>query len=235
MKRHRLYIAVFTSVILHMVMFTSFTSWWHSRDAIVMSSATHGNPLNISISQSAVSTSISPSISPSISQAISQPTKPQEKKATKAKVDSAKVSAAKIAVVTADTQQVKITTIIDKPANDAENEQAAINHEQDFALINNHMIDYLSTEFKLRFKYPVLARKRGWQGEVLLWLEINSQGEISNIAIKRSSGYKVLDRNAVKTFELIAIISPELKTELETKLAGNHRLSIPVIYKLTGS
>ena len=220
MIRQRLYITVFVSAILHLAV---FTAWWHGHDAIIISSNPHGSPINISIRQ--------PAVTPSISQA----TNPQKKKASKAKVDSTKVSTAKIAVATKDTQQVKITTITDTPAADTENEQTTKNQEPDFELINNHMIDYLSTEFKLRFKYPVLARKRGWQGEVLLWLEINSQGEISNIAVKRSSGYKVLDRNAVKTFELIAIISPELKTKLDTRLSSNHRVSIPVVYKLTGS
>jgi len=216
MKKQRLYITVFASAILHLAM---FTVWWHGHDPVIVSSTTHGSPLNISISQPAVSQSV----------------KRQPKVAPKIKVSPAKVKPAKTAIARTDTQQVEIATMTDGPATDTTNEQETNNHAQDFALINNHMIDYLSAEFKLRFKYPVLARKRGWQGEVLLWLEINTQGEISNIAIKRSSGYKLLDRNAVKTFELIAIISPELKTELATKIARNHRLSIPVIYKLTGS
>lgn len=218
MIRQRLYITVFVSAILHLAV---FTVWWHGYDAVIVSSTTHGSPLNISIKQ------------PTIPQ--STTSKPPAKKVVKVKVAEAKVSPIKTAVAKVDIQQMEITTITDKPAADTQNEQPLNNPEQDFALINNHMIDYLSTEFKLRFKYPVLARKRGWQGEVLLWLEINTQGEISNIAIKRSSGYKILDRNAVKTFELIGAISPKLKTGLQTELARNHRLSIPVVYKLTGS
>jgi len=76
----------------------------------------------------------------------------------------------------------------------------------------------------------MLARKRGWQGEVLLGLAINRHGEIAHVAVQRSSGHQVLDSNAVKTFELIGAVSPILRTEL----MNEHQLSIPVVYKLTG-
>jgi len=220
MIRQRLYIAVFVSAILHLAV---FTFWWHGHDAVIVSSTTHGSPLNISIRQPATQKSeTKPSPVTHSAKQTNPAVKPKPEIVSQTETAELK---------TVDFQTTDETT----KKEQHQSEQFAYDQKKEFALLNNHMIDYLSTEFKVRFKYPALARKRGWQGKVLLWLEVNKQGEISNIVIKRSSGYKILDRNAVKTFELIAITSPKLRTELETKLAENHRLSIPVIYKLTGS
>lgn len=45
--------------------------------------------------------------------------------------------------------------------------------------------------------YPLLARQRGWQGLVLLRLSIGVDGAVTNVAVERSSGYEVLDAEAV--------------------------------------
>lgn len=45
--------------------------------------------------------------------------------------------------------------------------------------------------------YPLLARKRGWQGTVLLEVDVRSDGMVENIAIKESSSYELLDREAL--------------------------------------
>ena len=47
--------------------------------------------------------------------------------------------------------------------------------------------------------YPSAARRRGMQGIVLLSLVINKKGMVDNISVERSSGFKVLDRSAVKS------------------------------------
>ena len=45
--------------------------------------------------------------------------------------------------------------------------------------------------------YPSLARKRGWQGTVLLEVDVQSDGMVKNIQIKKSSSYNLLDREAL--------------------------------------
>ena len=45
--------------------------------------------------------------------------------------------------------------------------------------------------------YPSLARKRGWQGTVLLEVDVQSDGKVKSIQIKKSSSYKLLDREAL--------------------------------------
>jgi len=47
--------------------------------------------------------------------------------------------------------------------------------------------------------YPREARNRGYQGEVLLRVEVLSSGKVGQIEIKRSSGYEMLDQSALST------------------------------------
>ena len=47
--------------------------------------------------------------------------------------------------------------------------------------------------------YPQEARERGHQGEVLLRVEVLSDGRVGQIEIKRSSGHEALDRSALST------------------------------------
>lgn len=45
--------------------------------------------------------------------------------------------------------------------------------------------------------YPKEAKRKGYQGEVLLRVEVLSNGRVGEIEIKRSSGYEILDRSAL--------------------------------------
>jgi protein TonB len=45
--------------------------------------------------------------------------------------------------------------------------------------------------------YPQEARKRGYQGEVVLRVEVLSNGRVGQVEVKKSSGYKLLDQSAL--------------------------------------
>jgi protein TonB len=47
-------------------------------------------------------------------------------------------------------------------------------------------------------QYPLLARRRGYQGKVLLELLVRKDGKVGSIRLARSSGYEALDRAAIK-------------------------------------
>jgi TonB family protein len=47
--------------------------------------------------------------------------------------------------------------------------------------------------------YPQEARERGYQGEVLLRVEVLSNGRVGQIEVKRSSGHDILDQSAFTT------------------------------------
>jgi len=95
--------------------------------------------------------------------------------------------------------------------------------------ISNDMMHYLETEFRARFQYPMVAVKRGWQGKVIVGLDINKSGFIHNVNVRQSSGYSVLDNNAIRTFENIGNIIPVL-SEGNTR---DYQFTIPIIYQLT--
>ncbi len=49
--------------------------------------------------------------------------------------------------------------------------------------------------------YPYLARKRGWQGRVVLSVYVNQSGFAVKVIIKKGSGHLILDRSAMLTIE----------------------------------
>lgn len=57
----------------------------------------------------------------------------------------------------------------------------------------------------VRYKrYPLPARDNGWEGDVVVHLEVAANGELSAVQVKRSSGHPVLDQQALEMFRLAA-------------------------------
>jgi protein TonB len=79
------------------------------------------------------------------------------------------------------------------------------------------------------FEYPWLARKRNWQGDVLLTLHIERDGRLSRVALDTSSGYPALDRSALESAQRIGRI-PEAGRWLGD---AGYDLILPVRYRLT--
>ena len=49
--------------------------------------------------------------------------------------------------------------------------------------------------------YPLIARKKGWEGRVLIQAEIDRVGNVSKVKVLESSGYKVLDNASLETLK----------------------------------
>ena len=47
-------------------------------------------------------------------------------------------------------------------------------------------------------RYPAVAKRRAWQGTVLLELRINAEGVVDSVVLRESSGYDLLDREAMR-------------------------------------
>jgi protein TonB len=47
-------------------------------------------------------------------------------------------------------------------------------------------------------KYPEIARRRGYEGEVLLSVGVAADGTVTTLEVKQTSGHPVLDRAAIK-------------------------------------
>lgn len=102
--------------------------------------------------------------------------------------------------------------------------------ETDDALTRaQHISQALRRRFEANFQYPWLARKRNWEGEVILALRVESDGRLSRIELDTSSGYPALDRSALKSAQHIGRI-----TEAVHWLGGTPLdLTLPVRYRLT--
>jgi protein TonB len=76
-------------------------------------------------------------------------------------------------------------------------------------------------------RYPREARRRGWEGEVVLSFQINRKGEVSQIRLVRSSGYQELDDEGIAT---IRRASPFLPPPLADQ--NKLEVEIPLVFKL---
>ena len=47
--------------------------------------------------------------------------------------------------------------------------------------------------------YPMIARKEGWQGKLILNVFVNKNGKVKNVELLKSSGYKILDNVSLQT------------------------------------
>ena len=76
-------------------------------------------------------------------------------------------------------------------------------------------------------QYPSMARRRGWEGTVLLRVFVNDLGKVDEITINQSSGHSTLDRAAIKTV---------MKWQFEPAAKNDKNISstiiIPIEFKL---
>lgn len=87
--------------------------------------------------------------------------------------------------------------------------------KEHFAFIRDLVLKNLS--------YPSVARRMGWTGHLTVSFVISEGGSAENIRIVRSSGYKVLDENAMSTIKsLQPFPNPPVKAEIV----------IPIEYKI---
>ena len=59
----------------------------------------------------------------------------------------------------------------------------------------------IGTENNPHPTYPLIARKKGWEGRVIIQAKIDNEGNVAFIKIKESSGVEVLDNISLKTLK----------------------------------
>ena len=71
--------------------------------------------------------------------------------------------------------------------------------------MNNSKKVFSKATYKLGSKknphppYPMMARKEGWQGKLILNVFVNKNGKVKNVELLKSSGYKILDNVSLQT------------------------------------
>lgn len=94
--------------------------------------------------------------------------------------------------------------------------------------IVNHLLSELRAALDAGFIYPPIARRHGWEGQVQLGLTVDADGQLSDLCVLSSSGYSVLDKDAIRTVARIGVLSRAAEV-----LAGRSiRLQLPVFYRL---
>jgi len=76
--------------------------------------------------------------------------------------------------------------------------------------------------------YPALAKEAGFKGTVKLNLHLSYQGELLEAKVKESSGYKILDDQAISSAKKI-VSYPPFPSSLEQKELW---VDIPIVYQL---
>ena len=79
-----------------------------------------------------------------------------------------------------------------------------------------------------RFDYPMLARRRGWEGRVRVGVLVASDGELKRIRVVESCGYRVLDEAALDDLREVGRL-PEVDAWLDGKEIS---VILPIQYRL---
>ncbi|MFO8023835.1 energy transducer TonB [Thiohalophilus sp.] len=135
------------------------------------------------------------------------------------------------------------TTPVEQPAEPATQQSAessdapkparfdpqSADHAIDQTLLQSQVKARLQESLKLHLEYPEMARRRGWEGEVTISVQLDREGKIMDVAIRESSGYRILDDNTLNTLKNL----PRLEG-VGTMLDGKGiTLQLPVIYQLS--
>ena len=96
----------------------------------------------------------------------------------------------------------------------------------DEAALHSSLKVTLHQEIARHFNYPLLARRHGWQGEVVLAFRLEADGRITDAHVAQSSGFSVLDRAALTALGKVKRINSGAQVGIAMQL--------PVIYRLEG-
>lgn len=88
---------------------------------------------------------------------------------------------------------------------------------------------YLLSQRIAKFKsYPKIAQRRGWEGVTKVDLKLDSQGNLISATIRSASGYKALDKEALKILQKASPF-PVPPKELEADIVN---ITVPISFKL---
>lgn len=96
--------------------------------------------------------------------------------------------------------------------------------------LRSKVLQHVQTHFANYFYYPMLARRNGWQGHVLLGFAVEADGAITHTHIAHGSGYAILDESALAALQQVQSL-PQATHWLN---GGRVELKLPVEYHLTG-
>ena len=75
--------------------------------------------------------------------------------------------------------------------------------------------------------YPRVARERGYEGRVILLVTVDKNGKPIEIKLKKTSGYNILDKSAIKT-----VCKWQFVPATRNKINFRSKIEIPILFKL---
>ncbi|GEM_PF-3595542 len=107
-------------------------------------------------------------------------------------------------------------------------QEAGAEGRDDRAQLASRARQQVEIHFREQFRYPRIARQRGWEGRVVLTFRLQPDGRITDVEVTESSGRSILDENARQTLVHIQRV-PEIADRLQS---GALELEVPVTYRL---
>ncbi len=124
----------------------------------------------------------------------------------------------------ADTRQQTLSAIENPTEKNAQSTAQTDTDSQ-----HNYLLGQLQDQLSHYLTYPLRARRRGWEGEVLLSLQLDAHGQLHNIQLLRSSGYALLDRSALRALSRL----DRLRLPADAAARKPVDLQLPVVYRLS--
>lgn len=85
-------------------------------------------------------------------------------------------------------------------------------------------LSVISSIVQKHISYPLIARKMGWEGRVVVCFLLRSDGRVENVHVEKSSGYEILDKNAVSTVQKVSGLFPKPPVDVLVRLPINYKL-----------
>ena len=99
--------------------------------------------------------------------------------------------------------------------------------DEDIENAKNRYGSALTREIAKHKQYPKIAQMRGWQGEVLLTLHLDSNGKVVKSEIANSSGFEALDNKALEMVKKSSFPAPP-----DALKGRSFEITVPVTFKL---
>lgn len=108
-------------------------------------------------------------------------------------------------------------------------EPVTTTHDERLVAVHPTLIlDAVRREFNRTKHYPIVAQRRGWQGDVILGFRVERDGHIDDVRVRSGSGHALLDDSAAETLRRISLRdqTPTLNLDVDVEL------ELPVAYRL---
>ncbi|MFN3870873.1 MAG: TonB family protein [Aquificaceae bacterium] len=126
--------------------------------------------------------------------------------------------------VTSSPSKVATSGSFSKGDEASHNKKDTIDPKQAQDMYLQEKLFLISSIVQKHISYPPLARRMGWEGRVVVRFTLTSEGKLENVHIEKSSGYDLLDKNAMETVKRVAHLFPKPPVDVVVKLPVNYRL-----------